>query len=924
MLEKLRAVINRADDRRRGDTLLAHGFHGRDQQRQLLQDWLAAPLRAPPVLALFVTGLPGIGKSALLESAIREQRATQQPIIVRLDFDRPTLDVLDQVGLTLEAARQIAAQLPDQAGALRELRLRAASAGSGSDNEALKGRGRDSVPSELVAMLGGAVSNSGRSVVVVLDTCEVLRGRGETHPRRLFIWLDVLVSLGLAPMAVIAAGRGDAFDSAPERIGRRLALEPLAPETTELMLDQADVPSAARFQLRAFAKGNPLLLRLGSAALIAAPEATAVPMIGGRRQFRRLGGIALGAAPKAEVPSKRSRKPQSKDLVAAHLYRFLLSRISGPALRRIVDPGLLIRRINFEVIRDVLAPTLGLKRIGDARAKNLADQLESQNWLIERGADGWLRQRAAPRAELVPLLYASKPALCAKLDRAAAEWFARATEPPQPWRLVEATYHRLQLLRRGEAAPKIDRDTALRVDDATLAELPDAARDAVLHARGQRSTAARGSSAARRTKSAKPDPRSVKDLQLTIERGDWIEAADLYAREFEKATIDPASEAGDAVRTLLWRTGRWQQARAMLRQLDAKQHDDSDIRALRPDDALARIEMRAELSFKAATRRLVIDGAWREWVQVIVGRGAKTEMTEGALGFALRAAGVPVSASWRHIDPVAAAFEQWADNSSGTATANALAAAAARLARRLPQGLASNPQTATAVGSPTGPDQATVRRLMVHSPYAASLCLLAQLEVSRRLTTHARAALIALAKCDLPLNSGLAGIAVNPNGPAQEPIEILSDVGLVNEWAGAASFVLGGRDCASIAKSAETWRRTMCGHWSYGRAPEGWHDAESKFELDSLTTARVQELLGAGDPGSASRSLLLAWSSAEDALPQKLRARLAALAARARSATARRKGETRALEAARTLMKAGVPAAFIPALSTLVATNQKL
>ncbi|HEY8336095.1 MAG TPA: hypothetical protein VIQ05_20085, partial [Tardiphaga sp.] len=44
LLEKLRAVINRADDRRRGDTLLAHGFHGRDEQRQLLQDWLAAPL----------------------------------------------------------------------------------------------------------------------------------------------------------------------------------------------------------------------------------------------------------------------------------------------------------------------------------------------------------------------------------------------------------------------------------------------------------------------------------------------------------------------------------------------------------------------------------------------------------------------------------------------------------------------------------------------------------------------------------------------------------------------------------------------------------------------------------------------------------------------------------------------------------------
>lgn len=903
MLERLGAAINRADDRHRSDTLLAHGFQGRNEQRMALHDWLTSPPKAPPVLALFVTGLPGIGKSALLESAIRERSIAERPIVVRLDFDRPTLDVLDQVGLTLETARQIAAQLPDQAGALRELRLGAASAGTGSDSESLKGRGRESMPSELVTALGRAVAISGRSVAIVLDTCEVLRGRGETHPRRLFEWLDALVSFGIAPMAVIAAGRGDAFEAVPTRIGKRLALDKLTPEAADWLLDAAAVPMAVRAEVHAFAKGNPLLLRLASAA--------------------------VGSTPDQTVPTKHRGRRQSDDLAAAHLYRFLLSRISDPDLRRLVNPGLLVRRINFEVIRDVLAPTLGLKRIGDARAKRLADQLETQNWLIVRDAAGWLQQRPAMRAELLPLLYATKPALCGKVDRAAAKWFARATEPPQLWRAVEGNYHRLQLMRRGESAPKIDRDIALRFDDWTLAELPETARDAVLQARGQRSTAARAGTADQPSASGPPDPRAVKDLQFTIERGDWLEAADLYARAFKGAAIDPVSEAGDAVRTLLWRIGRWRQAKTILRQFDVTKPGDNDIQTLRPDDALARIEMRAEFSFDAATKRLATDGRWREMVQGIISRGAKTEMTAGALGFALRAVGVEVYASWRHIDPVAAAFELWVDGQSDNATANALSLAETRIARRLPQGLTQIPQLPSVTSSRTRQDETCVRRLMVHSPYATPLCLqaqlarLAQFKMSRRLATHARATLTALARSELPRNSGIAGLAVASRGPAQEPIEILTDLGLVNEWVGAAAFALGGKDLALIAKSAEAWRRTMAGQWSYGHAPAGWLGTQSASELDILVWARVYELLSSRDPISASRSLLLAWAGATDALPDKIRNRLIALAAPARRLTARKKDDVRALEAARVLMRTGAPAAFVPALAMLVALNQK-
>jgi len=126
---------------------------------------------------------PELASPTLLEVALRDAAKTQGAmLVVRLDFDRPVLDVLDQVGLTLEVARQIASQLPEQAGYVRELRLKSLS--SGSDN--LKGRGRDTIPIELAEALGKIAKSSKRTVVMVLDTLEVLRGRGETHPQQLF------------------------------------------------------------------------------------------------------------------------------------------------------------------------------------------------------------------------------------------------------------------------------------------------------------------------------------------------------------------------------------------------------------------------------------------------------------------------------------------------------------------------------------------------------------------------------------------------------------------------------------------------------------------------------------------------------------------------------------------------------------------
>ena len=75
------------------------------------------------------------------------------------------------------------------------------------------------------------------------------------------------------------------------------------------MLGGLDVPQTAFADIRELAEGNPLVLRLAAMAV------------------RDAGPEALTRA--------RGRK----EVAAAYLYRFLLSRITDPTLRRLAQPG---------------------------------------------------------------------------------------------------------------------------------------------------------------------------------------------------------------------------------------------------------------------------------------------------------------------------------------------------------------------------------------------------------------------------------------------------------------------------------------------------------------------------------------------------------------------------------------------------------
>lgn len=879
LLQPARAALtefNRAENRRR---VAERGFFGRETEAAAIAAWLSRPVEATSVTCMFVTGGPGMGKSTLLAESVRRYYELHNPLVLRLDFDRAGLDVQDQLGLTMEATRQLAEQMGDASGGLLDARLEAGRVSEPSAKLQLSLRQR--LPEPLAAKLGDAVAATGRPVLVVLDTLEVLRGRGETHPEKLFRWLDSLLAKGIRPMHVLAAGRGDALDSLqqigfpgtvgktadnrPERV-RRLELPGLEDEAAQAFLAKLGAPRGLWRELLELAQGNPLKLRLGA-------------------EIAKRSGV-----------EKLLGRKRGSEVSAAFLYRFLLSRIEDPDLKRLAHPGLIVRRINADLIREVLAPKLGLGRISPERADDLLQQLANHHWLVERdsGAPGFLKHRSDMRTLLLPLLYRSSPAKSARIDAAAIPWFAAL---PQPWGQIEAVYHQLQLTRIGRTAPSVPVQIAAQFDAEMLEELPQAAADLVRATRGERTSQFRGAQLA--PSSWRNDEGIAGEVLTVVQRQDWVEGAHLVRSIMDAGGLDVRGQAADAIRTFLWRSGQWAQARRWLAERDRFNDSDDDLTRLPEPLALARLEMRAEFDPEGLRRR------WPAW-QLVLRRlesatVAATDNTARHGALALLLANLPepfrfARTGTRDSDLAMAASERWSGARGSEATL-AEELGRQRLRRAAPQ--------AVQAGEPR-----FGRVLATLTPYPTFANNLSVMDGHADLRKAAELAADAIAQA-----GGLFGDLRLPPAPPQKSDQIgwLADLGLFAEWAEITAFVRRDDDLKLIGRAAERWRRTMAGNWSIGRRRGAWRTLPP---LDETLRERLRDLVEGPDPVGRAREQLDMWATAlkTDALLPLLHRRLRGLLSEAAELAA----EPDAPDViARRLLARGAPAAFVPALAVL-------
>lgn len=908
-LDLVRAALGRDDSRVRAAAMAGRGVVGRDEQLFQIADWLGHGTSSVPVQAVFISGLPGIGKSTLVDEAAR-QAATMTPpwIVVRLDFDRGGLDVQDRVGLTMEISRQVSNELGEQAVDLRQARLAAAGATPSSSPD-VKGEGRERVPDELARALGDAVERAGRPVLMLIDTMELLRGRGETHPDRLFACLDELRDRKLRPMAVIAAGRGDAMDCVADRIGLAIPLAGLSAEAAGQLLESLSVEPTARAQIIDLAAGNPLILRLAA-------------------QIVRDGG-----AESLDVAENRN------ELAAAYLYRFLLSRIVDPRLQRLAEPGLIVRRINPDVIAEVLAPALDLD-LAPGEAVRLFEELATHHWLVEPdSASGWVRHRSDIRGTLLQLLYGTgskgKPA---RLDRAAAKWFASRPEPFAP---LEAAYHQLQAMRTGSSTPDIDPYLLGQFDPETIAQLPQRAQDLIKMSRGERTSQWRGAAP---TTSGHDAGVAVTELDTLLEKGDLVEASYVFARSLVGSHLDPRSHEAEVVRTLMWRTGQWNRAtQGIAHNAFFRSTKWERLAERSPSAALAHVEMWAETQFRGLVAELSHNDALAGLVNDLRTRAIKGSLANGALGFAGLAAGVHrPSSSWSLDDPIAAADLLWhaeggvvgfSATTVDPRAADALAMPASRFADLVspwPGTSTAEQSTARPVRPPELSTYAGAARVLANSTPYNSVAEALRMADRDRFSRHLSGIDFDLAERGGLPPVGAGGWSIAPAVSPEGSIDNLAALGLLAEWLGAAALVARHSDLRRIARSAERFRRTTAGRWDYlSERPPGGRPWD--LTRDATIDDRLGQLLDSESPLSSSEDQLQLWwgsGTASDRVPAadvvaQLRKRFPAATREAEEALRRVPVRIAAQRAATVMLRRRVPAAFVPPFAVHLAASRR-
>ena len=848
LAERLHSTLNQAKAEARSEDQLRDGFFGRKRELKAIAEWIGAAGVQPPAKALFISGIAGIGKSFLLEKALVEARLSLSPIVLRLDFDRRGLTGSDPTLLLGELSRQIGDGFPEMADELHRIRVRHTAA---ADRMGLLETDSMSAPVELLEAMARAVRRAERPVLLVLDTLEVLRAHGESHPVQLFETLDSMLRAGVAPMAVIAAGRGDALDTVPDRVVKPRELEGLEAAPASEMLTDLGVGEALHDRIIAGTRGNPLLLRLAAKA------------------------IQSGTFDPDELdPTKEPT------VIGAYLYRAILSRIENETLRKIAHPGLVLQRISAESLTEVVGPALGV-RIAPEDADELFEELCSHHWLVVYDKPGWVSHRTDMRQAILPLMYEERGEQAQAINREAAEWFRDFDE-------TAALYHALQATRGGDPMPEISPNLASEFGPDWLDELPVKAADAVRQARGERSSVgrAKGSPGKRRGTSRKAaraagrdqgtgdrkalatapslaspqlppvEERILRDLEMTLREGDVREAGYVYEAGVEGHDLQ-SGEARVLAMAYDWFAGNWTKADKAFRALSLEEKRDR----LASDPELIGIvltEIEAHFRFDGLVRSLKHDGGFARLVVRAREAGEKLALKGGALDLAL------LVASGRH---ASYAFDRFR-----------VAQAIVSLGRGDPDPAIQVVESeASYVAERFGVRVETGSRPVEHeltrlNPYTQVLARVAESRQSPMLTTHLGRLFEHFRQVQelLGIDEGFEKALHLHEGEIEAGVEVLGAAGLSGGWSGAYAFFHRIPNFNRVARAAVRWERALAGVWAYGRSrPDGWRD-----RADERTRKLTKHLWQFPVTGAAAEDLLELLGGLDGVYPDAIERRI--------------------------------------------------
>lgn len=448
-LQRAATILQQKDATR---TLVGPTFRGRKQELKALSyfaetgDLLEGNRTTPPmeidltdfsadarVPALAVTGIGGVGKSALMDHLRQQLSKVQNLTVAVFDLDQVALRSGERVALTLDLLRIIAVAKPTLAPEIEALRQQVRS--EMSDVREHYDAGGSSILS-AISGLSQLPFGYGWKLLIIFDTFEEVLVAGDERVRRISDWLSVLSeTLGEGVLRVIFSGR--AAETLNAIRGTGIALK------SALRLGDLGV-RAGRARLRDLFReaGIPHLDLVGPLVAAHGSNALVLEIIARYCIDRSYEDVQAFARETLAEAAGSGASGFGAEYRQRFLYRRILERLPDIALRQLACPGLVLRRITPRSIAEVLAEPCGLETpMSVARAEELFDQLARQVWLVEQGSGAReLIHRADLRRLMLPAILAEKEARAVAM--AAAAWYERfsASDPAAE---LDALYYRI-------------------------------------------------------------------------------------------------------------------------------------------------------------------------------------------------------------------------------------------------------------------------------------------------------------------------------------------------------------------------------------------------------------------------------------------------------------------------------------------------
>jgi hypothetical protein len=419
-------------------TMADDHFVGRAHETEKLRNSLR--FNDAPVL---LHGLGGRGKSALIARHIVWAIDERGVKVALLDFDDPTLDPFNPAKLAERIIDLITRQLDLGDQEVRALRASASEFAMFGGYELESNARRSATVGDWRALIRelALAAGHGKQILVVLDTFEQVQRQGPSAVHAVKQLVDELRRWPL--IRIVVSGRANPEVDLP---GTPLYLDGLAEsEAVPLLTELAPKPITESMALQVVRQvgTSPLTIRLAARLLADLHDTDDL--------------LVLGI--KAEQ-------------VDAELYHRVLAHIPDRDVRSLAHPGLVLRRISVELIRDVLAGPCGVSMPGVDAAESLLDRLAREVMLVDRDGDE-LVHRWDVRQMMLPQLLLDRPEDVRRIQESAVRFYA---ERDGLSARVEELYHRLMLGQTAKAlSERWDERAASRLVVAKD-ELPDASR----------------------------------------------------------------------------------------------------------------------------------------------------------------------------------------------------------------------------------------------------------------------------------------------------------------------------------------------------------------------------------------------------------------------------------------------------------------